>query len=293
MAYEKTVWQSGVTPCSSSNFNKMEEGIYKNSVFLEQLCNPNVLHNADFRNPVNQRNSPAYNGSSSKYVFTLDRWFLSKTSVNYLGTGDGCCTVMLASGGFFAQGIEDVNMLSDEMTVSVKLLDVENVYVLTKQNGDNFGTITKNGKSVDVVLDGNFFKLVNNSSSSVTFNIEYIKLENGNKSTAFMPRPFASELQICKRYYESNEVVFFPVSGTTPSSYYVVVNGVNFEVEKYREPDMTFGTLVSNTNATVSATITSKFVSKKYLRNIGLSENQSYWYIRTTYTADAEIYPYT
>lgn len=291
MAYEKTNWESGVTPCSASNFNKMEEGIYNNSVFLEQLSNSNVLHNADFRYPVNQRGLISYQGSSSKYVFTLDRWFLSKTSVNYLGIGDGCCTVTIASGGFFAQGIEDVNMLSDVMTVSIKLINEENVYILTKQSGDNFGTVTKNGKSVDVVLDGYFFKLVNNSTSLVTLGIEYIKLENGNKATPFVPRPFAYELLLCKRYYESNEVVFSPMAGITPASYYIVANGMNFEVEKYREPDMTFSSLITNYGATISSSITSHFASKKYLRNIGLSASCSDWYLRTTYIADAEIYP--
>lgn len=291
MAYEKTIWESGVTPCSASNFNKMEEGIYNNSIFLEQLCNPNILHNADFRYPVNQRGLVNYQGSSSKYVFTLDRWFLSKTSVNSVGKYDGYCIVGLASGGFFAQGIEDVNMLTDEMTVSIKLRNVDAAYVLTKQNGDNFGTITKDGKSLDVKLDGNFFKLINNSSTAVTLSIEYIKLERGNKATPFVPRPFAYELLLCKRYYESNEVVFSPMAGVTPASYYIVANGMNFEVEKYREPDMSFGTLLSNTGSSISATITSHFASKKYLRNIGISASNSAWYLRTTYVADAEIYP--
>lgn len=291
MAYEKTNWESGVTPCSASNFNKMEEGIYNNSVFLEQLSNSNVLHNADFRCPVNQRGLISYQGSSSEYVFTLDRWFLSKTIVNSVGKHDGYCIVGLASGGFLAQGIEDVNILTDEMTVSIKLNDVDVAYVLTKQSGENFGTITKDGKSLDVKLDGNFFKLINNSSSVVTLSIEYIKLERGSKATPFVPTPLAYELLRCKRFYEENEICLMPIVGTIPASYYVVVNGCNFEVEKRVQPSVTFGTFYINTGATLDVTIKDHAISKKYIRNIGFTKSTEAYFLRTTYKADAEIYP--
>ena len=52
--------------------------------------------------------------------------------------------------------------------------------------------------------------------TGMTANVEWIKLEYGDKATPFTPRPYAEELMLCQRYYR--RVYKTPIIGSSSTS---------------------------------------------------------------------------
>ena len=168
------------------------------------IANPNLLMNGDFRNPVNQRGILTYEGQTSK-GYTIDRWCMAEQdyqrtvevidggvkitnpNTTYIGTlqqifenplpvGNYTITVKVSeiSGGATVSCAGTHESIREELKVGVNTLTLEGAVI----------------NSVRVFLATN---------SSVT--IEYIKLEQGVIATPFVPRPYAEELALCQRYY--------------------------------------------------------------------------------------------
>jgi hypothetical protein len=84
--------------------------------------------------------------------------------------------------------------------------------------------------------------------SSVTFQTDFseIKLEEGNKATAFVTAPIWMELEQCQRYFQYHEGVFASSITTIQPAYY-------FATTKYRTPDLTLLSGYSGTGGAVTA----------------------------------------
>lgn len=198
----------------------------KNSIPADRvqgLSNPNLLINGNFRNPINQRNKTEYIVKDSNN-YTIDRWNA------WAGGPNNSLKTTITNKGlkFEKTGEESVSRIrqaieqrfiqsNSKITISLKILDVIGeffVYVLKGPNINDYGTaITLNTLSFS--KDGVYSLTVNtnemednmlivdinckNIGSSVT--IEWIKAEYGDKATPFVPRLYAEELAICKRYY--------------------------------------------------------------------------------------------
>ena len=210
---KKTAYQEipeGATACE-----KEITDIAFNNVGSENVvCNPNLLINGDFS--INQRGLPNYAFTDGITFYFVDRW-----------QGSGLYSVYesqnktLSCGNANSKGQVRVKQLIDEhtskyiqgktVTLSANLSDtfykatfsvetpLQDIQVRVPLN-DNSGEIrfcgaTLNGEQiyyVELFLEYGY----------KTITINYIKLEIGNNATPLVPRPYAEELAICKRYYQ-------------------------------------------------------------------------------------------
>lgn len=178
----------------------------------KDVCNPNLLINADFRNGViNQRRLTTYTGNSSKITYSIDQWFLSKSPSCTLTVNDGYIAVVLPSNQSLGCYIE--GDLSGPLTISIKFKD-EDVQSLSlngyteDEHGDlryDFGEI--NNMELHVIkyvqygdTQFNFWIGDQDAEGSSTLNIEYIKLERGLIFTGMPEWNYATELLECQRY---------------------------------------------------------------------------------------------
>lgn len=190
--------------------------------WVAQLSNPNLLINGDFREPVNQRGQTSYKGQ-----YTVDRWQLkhSGTEDITLTVNDGYITLqgLSTQNCFLIQPFEDYFLDKIDgkyLTISARYRNTSsetfrihignnanenNIYLppssdwtevngseeFIKKDSSNKGILIQNYNGTDFV-DG-------------TIDIEWVKLELGDKATPFVPRPYGEELALCQRYYLSNK----------------------------------------------------------------------------------------
>lgn len=171
--------------------------------------NKNLLHNWDFRNPVNQRGASSYSGAST---YSVDRWQIRSTLTVTVNTG----YITISNTGSIleslAQFIEFPLLYAGKtVTLSVKLSD-GNIYA---------GTITlPSSGAVDmenIVLGAtNFIADIYTTdisrslwvrfvevAAAAAINVESIKLELGPISTLAndAPSDYGDQLALCKRFY--------------------------------------------------------------------------------------------
>lgn len=160
--------------------------------------NPNLLINGDFQ--VNQRGATTYTGVNwSTKVYTVDRWFLLGSGTYKMSATVNENTVTINNPtpekGYFRQAFE--KPLSGIFTTTVNVINLSGKgYVYTDKG--SVGELNQ-GKNIITFEDTTpFFAIVLEPSSSIE--IEYIKLEQGSVATPFIPRLYAEELMLCKRF---------------------------------------------------------------------------------------------
>ncbi len=71
MSYSSPKWNNGsAPPLSAENMQALTDAVQEQGEMLETMCNPNMLDNWYFGNPVNQRGQTSYTGGG----YTVDRW---------------------------------------------------------------------------------------------------------------------------------------------------------------------------------------------------------------------------
>jgi len=170
--------------------------------------NPNLLHNWDFRNPVNQRGQAEYTTNG----YTIDRF--TAAIVNVEITADGVRLNRTASTGWSVldQILEHNARVFIGKTMTMTIVTSDGIYVNTFTVNDTtvsgLAPIGNSGFSMQFRLDSGVgrFRItstaINTPPSSVI--IEAVKLELGPTSTLANdpPMDFGRELAICQRYYE-------------------------------------------------------------------------------------------
>lgn len=163
------------------------------------LANDNLLINSDFRNPINQRGQTSYTADATyNKVYSVDRWavtYRGKVTVN-----DGYITVENTNTNpgatqveaYFVQQFE--NTLNDDLVLQVKVKSITGdvkVFGYALEAGLNVFT------SDSSISRGNITFVIGYGAS---VELEYIKLEYGTVATPLVPRLYAEELYLCKRY---------------------------------------------------------------------------------------------
>lgn len=201
---------------------------------LEQLSNPNLLSNGNF--PVWQRGTNLDRTSQHGRFYCADRWcayrngYNSGLKVNKEGKFLSVTVPSDSHGLRLSQSLElaqSTTLQGKQVTVSVKIksnLPNSNISVYLYYNTaseivpgadlPNGGIAIQKATTVGNVLTtisasgiipnnavGIAFELYTDDSS-VTYTIEYCKLELGSVATPFVPKPYAEELAMCQRYYE-------------------------------------------------------------------------------------------
>lgn len=186
-----------------------------------QLPNPNLLLNPDFR--VNQRGGSVYN-SGSNNNYTYDRWSywcdLSAPSI-VRHDGDDYLSIINAAGTKnvqIAQYIDPIDVplkvgeyytMSAEYTTTSTNAAAGNFTRISKTfkllASGNSGWIDFEGTACDLIFSTgtrsgiNVFYIALRSFKSIY--VRYIKLEQGQAATDFIPPIYSEELLKCQRYY--------------------------------------------------------------------------------------------
>lgn len=156
--------------------------------------NPNILHNWDFRNPVNQR---AVTGTISAAGYFFDRWILNSGSVT-VAAG----YLAMASGAVIEQRTEGLYLAGVTVTLSVKV--GSNIHSGT-------GVFPTAAGTVDITLTGfgtatlgyNAGYMFVRFTASGSQNVVSVKCELGTVSTLHLdpPMDYGVELAKCQRYF--------------------------------------------------------------------------------------------
>ena len=236
--------------------------ITKNSLPLDRIIgindirnNPNLFINGDFRNPVNQRGKSQYTSNN----YCIDRWkkwtdkFTTSVQNGFL-RNQGTWIVLL-------QYLEESPKLFIKGTVFTMSAKVKcektrpvkfSYYDHTSSNsigelcpeitvGTDWKVISHTATvNVDIVHQNTAFCIETswNDADTATLDIEWIKIELGSVATPFIPRLYAEELALCKRYYEvsNNDVYINAIKQHT--SYF---GEYKFDVEKRVSPTIECG----------------------------------------------------
>jgi len=178
--------------------------------------NPNILHNWDFANVINQRAQSEYHVWTSGNRYTIDRWMIVRASLEIinggirLSRGAGFDTITL-----FEQVIDRVdNYRGKEITFTA--VTGNGVFTITRiipadslvwESFANMeGTIFSIGFRLDVVNQRLFFRIFTTTllQDSTHLDIYRVKVEMGAVSTLVNdpPMDFDRELIVCQRHFE-------------------------------------------------------------------------------------------
>ena len=185
---------------------------------IAYLSNPNLLINSDFRNPVNQRGNTSYSYSGSSVTYTIDRWCINYNSTITVNSGYVTLTGNTATNNYWNHVLEHSLSGTFTLSVSIKNTSGGTGYVFaSNNNGDTERmTLTNGVHSITFNMDGlckvGFCSLKTGMKSDV----EWVKLEYGNRATPFIPRQYAEELMLCQRYHR--RVYKTPIIGSSSTS---------------------------------------------------------------------------
>ena len=169
------------------------------------LANDNLLINGDFQ--INQRGQTIYTTKNDtignwEKVFSFDRWYVYGTSQELSVTVNEDKTITVQNigndTGYFIQPLENALELND-YTLSANVVNVSNVKMYFEDLGMSnaidlvagYNAMTQNGSPTGAVF-------LMQANSSVT--LKWVKLEQGSIATPLVPRLYAEELYLCKRY---------------------------------------------------------------------------------------------
>lgn len=169
-------------------------------------CNPNLLDNWYFGNPVNQRGQTSYTGIG----YTVDRWKNASGDTSVLVTDSGL--TMVGGTSFLAQKVED-SLLSelDGKIITISSIWTDNVlqtfsWVLNKSQ-------SKLGKDGLYVYTPNDGFLVSRHIGEIQRTVKAAKLELGSQQTIAHQEngkwmlneipDYGEQLRRCQRYYFS------------------------------------------------------------------------------------------
>ena len=185
------------------------------------ISNPNLLINGDFRNPINQREKDTYTTLSSEDIYAIDRWRMNYNSKLVINDGYVTLEGNTANNNYWRQPLE--HELNGTFTLSVKVRAVSGVmYMYYSDDNGSVNTITlKEG------INTRTFEAVNLRmigfcaiKTGAIADIEWVKLEQGVIATPFVPRLYDEELAICRRYYRSNGMRLVSWQHTTTYAYF-------------------------------------------------------------------------
>ena len=159
-------------------------------------CNPNLLVNWDFRDPVNQRGQTSYTGA----VYGLDMWKSSVSSTVLSIVSGG---IKISSGGTAVQMLQFTPDNGVQVTLSAKIDgEIMSHTFIWDQSSTYIASGTfPNGFRLAVSGTVNYVQLYNVSGSADAV-IESAKLELGSVSTLQNdpPQDYGVELAKCQRY---------------------------------------------------------------------------------------------
>lgn len=170
------------------------------------MSHRNLLHNWDFRNPVNQRGITTLSPGVSQIYF-VDRWYSSRTNITVNAESlsvawDG----VNGTDGWIQQKIEGSKaLIGKTVTISVEIggeFRSETLTVPTIENTTNAGGFVDNVKIGVSNYSNSYIAVVVFFNTTTTKTLTRTKLELGSVSTFANdpPADYGEQLSICQRY---------------------------------------------------------------------------------------------
>ena len=188
---------------NSSNLpvKMMDENSYN------QVGNPNLLDNTNFKNLVNQRGASSY---SLDWKYSIDRWVLLGTySVSNhtltFDAGNQTSRFGLDAISYMRQGIEKLDAGTYTLSAGIGDTVYSHSFVVGSTvasqawNMGPFYFVYEKFSGVNTQWFG--FGVVPGTSSPGNVSLDWIKLEHGDKATPYVPKGYGAELAECQRYF--------------------------------------------------------------------------------------------
>lgn len=263
---------------------------------MSDLQRPNLLDNADFKSGIiNERGGTTYTGKTGSITYTIDRWWVSKSTSAMLSVNNGYISISLPTLQSVGQFIEFEP--NGEMTIAVKLRN-NDLKVFTLDNyKNNIDALVYNFGEIDTDVSLRLLKyssddkwqvvIYNESGSTKEIDIEYIKLEKGSIYTGMPIWIEANELTKCKRYYQN----FY--------RYAIFVKQVNnvdvllplvFSPTMVKTPTLYFSEILNENAQPSNRSVVTSTVTKTNIINIKLDQYLGTISGYVTFAADAETY---
>lgn len=189
---------------NSSNYpvKMMDENSYN------QVGNPNLLDNTNFKNLVNQRGASSY---SLDWKYSIDRWVLLGTySVSNhtltFDAGNQTSRFGLDAISYMRQGIEKLDAGTYTLSAGIGDTVYSHSFVVGSTvasqawNMGPFYFVYEKFSGVNTQWFG--FGVVPGTSSPGNVSLDWIKLEHGDKATPYVPKGYGAELAECLRYFQ-------------------------------------------------------------------------------------------
>lgn len=187
--------------------------------------NPNILHNWDFRNPVNQRAAP---NNDSSLGYKIDRWTRTQGTaiLRYDSSGITLDNSNGTTNAYFIQIIESPEQYANEtVTLSAEIKGYTGAPRVFVRGTNVYGSIIASSigiiSSIPITLPND----VGTQGLGVwwylmpgeVMKLSRIKLEGGTLSTLNVTPPMshAEELLKCQRFYESLPMIHYIANGTS------------------------------------------------------------------------------
>mgnify|MGYP006956649235 CR=1 FL=1 len=258
MSYKSPKWNNGsAPPLSAENLQDLTDAVQEQGEALETMCNPNMLDNWYFGNPVNQRGQTSYTGVG----YGIDRWRGSAEDV----------TVAVATGGIsvsgkqfqrLEQGVEDAQSLNGiAVTFSALVKNPNGNFRLALYNATTGVLITQDAQASEdfqlvqitatpAISAGDSFSAflypgANDATTVRTCLIKAVKLELGSQQTLAhqdadgnwvlneIPN-YGEQLRRCQRYYirysAAGQAVLFNGIVRNNADVRVVLTGLNMRI---------------------------------------------------------------
>jgi hypothetical protein len=163
----------------------------------------NILHNWDFRNPVNQRGLTSYSNCN----YTIDRWKMTAANVDFITTLDNgyiTLTNNLAVYGYWQQllertledGVYTISCITSDGTLYSKAITVSGGTPITGIDVGDYAYLYVSATPSIVVR----------IAAGGSVSLKAIKFELGSKSTLANdpPADYGEQLALCQRYYQQH-----------------------------------------------------------------------------------------
>ncbi len=296
----------------SDNQNRINENRKDIYGISQKFSNYNYLINGNFL--INQRGKTSYSSSTSKYVYSVDRWRFNKidsTICTTLSQGIRLSSTNKGKEILFGQILENPQIFSGKhLTFSLKYENLKGAVSVGIYDGDttSYSAVveTKNNTlRISKLISNNCSNLLcvikkEDSTDSFTIDLLEAKLEIGKTVTPFESRLYAEELALCQRYFYGN--IFYQggaVAASTGSTLYAYTS---LPVAMRTTPTLTYdsatvvrgyGKNIANSSIssiTIPGTYDNQVRLLITLSSNGMTTNQVYALANGRGTFDAEIY---
>ena len=207
---------------------------------------PNILHNWDFRSPINQR---GVSGTISTGTYFYDRWLRNSGSVTVAAR-----YLKIASGAVIEQRIEGLNFAGETVTITVKVGTsyISGSGAFPTSAGTESITLTGFGTAdLGYHADYMFVRLTTDAAR----NLVMVKGELGSISTLAYDPPmgYAIEAPKCRRFYYQDRSSIIQHMPTTLCAVGLAncIGSINFGMSMRVRPTISVSEIRSNVDGTI------------------------------------------